>query len=287
LLSKVNSAISAKNPLWTAMSDLHTDTYIILPWAIVAMLVTAAFLAGLIDSIAGGGGLITVPVLLLAGFPPVAALGTNKLQSLFGSGSAVLAYATKGHIKPRAQIGSALLAFVGAVIGAGLATVLPGQILQAVLPFLLVAIALFFLLKPDLGDIDRAERLRPALFAVLLVPVIGFYDGVFGPGTGSFFMLAFVALAGYGVLKATAHTKLLNFASNVGGFVGFAIAGAVVWKIGLAMGLAQFAGAQIGSRLAMKNGAKLIRPLLVIVCFALAAKLLSDPANPVRLWIGL
>ena len=137
-----------------------------------------------------------------------------------------------------------------------------------------------------MGDIDRARRLSPFLFGLIIVPLIGFYDGVFGPGAGSFFMLAFVALAGYGLLKATAHTKLLNFASNLGGFAVFALVGVISWKIGLMMGLAQFAGAQVGSRLAMKNGARIIKPLLVITCVALAAKLIADPANPVRVWLG-
>jgi uncharacterized membrane protein YfcA len=160
-------------------------------------------------------------------------------------------------------------------------------VFRAFLPFLLVAIALYFALKPNMDDIDRARRLSAFLFGLIVVPLIGFYDGVFGPGTGSFFMLAFVALAGYGLLKATAHTKLLNFASNLGAFAVFAFVGVISWKIGLMMGAAQFAGAQAGSRLAMKNGARIIKPLLVITCVALAVKLISDPANPVRVWFGI
>lgn len=251
------------------------------------LLVLAAFLAGFVDSIAGGGGLITIPALLLAGAPPVHALGTNKLQGMFGAASATWTYARHGHVDLRVQILPALLSFAGAILGALTATVLPGKIFGAVLPLLLVAIALYFALKPGLDDLDRAERLRPALFGVIVVPAIGFYDGLFGPGTGSFFMLAFVALAGYGVLRATAHTKMLNLASNIGGLVLFALAGAVYWKTGLAMGAAQFAGAQLGSRLAMKGGARLIKPVLVVVCLALAVKLVSDPAHPLRVWLGV
>lgn len=240
------------------------------------LLLAAAFMAGFVDSIAGGGGLIAVPALLLAGFSPVEALGTNKLQGLFGSGSATVAYARKGHVDLKAQIGPAVLAATGAALGALLATVIPGEIFRVFLPFLLIAIALYFAFKPSMGDIDRARRLSPFLFGLIVVPVVGFYDGVFGPGAGSFYMLAFVALAGYGLLKATAHTKLLNFASNLGGFAVFAVVGVVSWKVGLMMGVAQFLGAQVGSRLAMKNGAKIIKPLLVITCVALAAKLLLD-----------
>jgi len=254
---------------------------------LLLFLAVAAFIAGFMDSIAGGGGLITVPVLLLSGIGPVEALGTNKLQSLFGSGSAAWAYGSKGHVDIRRQIPAALLSFAGAVAGALLATMLPGDILRALLPMLLIAIALYFWLKPNMDDIDRQQRMTPFLFGLTVVPLIGFYDGVFGPGTGSFFMLAFVALAGYGLLKATAHTKLLNFASNTGGFVVFALFGAVYWKVGLIMGAAQFIGARVGAGLAMRNGSRLIKPMLIIACIALAGRLLADPTNPLRVWSGI
>ena len=192
----------------------------------IAMLAAAAFAAGFVDSIAGGGGLISVPALLLAGFTPVESLGTNKLQGLFGTGSATLAYAASGQVDPRRQWRAAVLSFFGATLGALTATRVPDDVLRAALPIVLIAIALYFALKPNLADVDRAERLSPLRFSATLVPLIGFYDGVFGPGAGSFFMLAFVALAGYGVLKATAHTKLLNFASNIGGFAVFGGCGA-------------------------------------------------------------
>ena len=254
---------------------------------ILAFLFLAAFVAGFIDSIAGGGGLVTVPALLLAGIPPLATLGTNKLQSLFGAGSATLAYALKGHVRLKEQLPMALMSFIGAVIGAKVTTYIPGDVLKAFLPLLLIAVALYFALKRNMGDADRHARLRPLVFGLTFVPVIGFYDGMFGPGTGSFFMLAFVTMAGFGMLKATAHTKLLNFASNIGGFVVFFLSGVIIWKVGLTMAVGQFLGAQTGSRLAMRNGAKIIRPLLVITCMALAVKLLADPANPVRVWLAM
>ncbi|HTO33422.1 MAG TPA: TSUP family transporter [Pararhizobium sp.] len=254
---------------------------------IFALLFLAAFFAGFIDSIAGGGGMITVPAMLLAGIPPLETLGTNKLQSLFGSGSASLAYARKGHVNLREQLPMAVMSALGAALGALLATIVPGDVLKAVLPFMLVGIALYFALKPSVGDVDRAQRMTPFLFSLTIVPLIGFYDGVFGPGTGSFFMMAFIALAGFGVLKATAHTKFLNFGSNIGAFVVFLLYGVVLWKVGLLMGAGQFAGAQVGSRFAMKNGAKIIKPLLVVTCIALAIKLLSDPTHPLRLWLGM
>lgn len=153
---------------------------------IPVLLILAAFAAGFIDSIAGGGGLITVPVLLLSGMSPVRSLGTNKLQSLFGSASATIAYAQKGHVDLKKQLPSALMSALGGVGGALLAGFLPGDLLRAFLPVLLIAIALYFALKPNMGDIDRTRRMTPFLFGLTIVPLIGFYDGLFGPGTGSF-----------------------------------------------------------------------------------------------------
>lgn len=254
---------------------------------LLLLLFAAGLLAGFVDAIAGGGGMITIPAMLLAGIPPLQVLGTNKLQSLFGSGSASLAYARHGHVDLRQQLPMALVAAVGAALGALLATVVPGDVLKAALPFLLVGIAIYFGLKPDAGEVDRHRRMGTTAFTLGFVPVIGFYDGVFGPGTGSFLMLGFISLAGYGLLKATAHTKFLNFGSNLGAFAVFVAFGAILWKVGLVMGAGQFLGAQLGSRFAMKQGARIIKPLLVVVSLALAAKLLSDPAHPLRLWLGL
>ncbi|WEZ83214.1 TSUP family transporter [Rhizobium sp. 32-5/1] len=254
---------------------------------LLAFLFIAALLAGFIDSIAGGGGMITIPAMLIAGIPPLETLGTNKLQSLFGSGSASIAYARSGHVNLIEQLPMVASAILGGAVGAALATIVPGDVLKIVMPFLLIAIALYFGFKPNISDVDQTRRMTPFLFGLTFVPLIGFYDGVFGPGTGSFFMLGFVTLAGFGVLKATAHTKFLNFGSNIGSFVVFAFYGVVLWKTGLVMGAGQFIGAQIGSRFAMKNGARIIKPLLVVTCIALAIKLLADPAHPIRVSMGL
>ncbi|MDY8108207.1 TSUP family transporter [Fulvimarina sp. 2208YS6-2-32] len=245
-----------------------------MPVDILLLLVAAAFVAGYIDAVAGGGGLITIPALLLSGMDPLTVLGTNKVQGMFGSGSATLAYAAKGHVDLKSQWPAALASGVGAAGGALLAFVVPTQILETLLPFLLVAVAIFFAVRPGLGDLDRERRVSPAFFVGFAVPLIGAYDGLFGPGTGSFFMIAFVTLAGYGVLKATAHTKLLNFSSNIGSLIVFVFGGAVMWSVGLSMGVAQFLGARLGAATAMRFGSRLIRPLLVVTCLALAAKLL-------------
>lgn len=243
---------------------------------LIVLLIGAAFVAGFVDSIAGGGGLITVPALMLAGVPPITALATNKVQGLFGAGMAAITYARAGHVDLRRQIFPAGLAFVGAALGAVLASHLPVAVIRIGLPFLLIAIALFFAFKPGLDDVDKVQRITPLMFTATLVPFVGLYDGLLGPGTGAFFMLGFVGLAGYGILKATAHTKLLNFASNIGGLCGFMVVAKPLWVLGLAMGGAQIAGAYLGSTLATRIGARLIKPVLVLASTALALRLMWD-----------
>lgn len=245
---------------------------------VVALLAAAAGVAGFVDSIAGGGGLITVPALMLAGLPPDQALATNKVQGSFGAATAAASYARSGLVDLRAQLPTAALAFGAGIAGAALVTAIPTGALRVILPVVLIAVALFFALKPGLDDTDRAARLTRGAFALTAVPVVGFYDGLIGPGAGAFYMLSFVMLAGFGVLRATAHTKLLNFASNLGGLAAFALTGQPLWLVGLAMGAAQMAGAWAGSRVAMRIGARVIKPLLVVTSTALALRLLWQMA---------
>jgi uncharacterized membrane protein YfcA len=215
-----------------------------------------------------------LPALLLAGLNPVAALATNKLQGTFGTASATYAFWKKGRLNPRAHIREVVLVFIGSAFGVLAVAYAPTRFLNAVMPVLLITVAIYFILSPKLTDTSSHPRLAPAYFTFGFAPVIGFNDGLFGPGTGSFFMLALVALFGCGIVDATGRTKLFNFTSNVAALIMFAFGGKIVWTIGLAMGVAQFAGAQIGARLAMRNGAKIIRPLLVIMCLAMALRLL-------------
>lgn len=243
---------------------------------VLALLMAAAFIAGIVDSIAGGGGLITLPVLVLAGAPPVTAIATNKVQGVFGAGMAAYTYARGGHVDLRKQRKPAMIAFFAAAFGALLTSHLPTDVIRLGLPVLLIGIALFFGFKPGLNDVDRAERLTPVVFALSVVPLVAFYDGLIGPGAGAFYMLGFVALGGYGVLRATAHTKLLNFASNAGGIATYALVAQPWWFVGLAMGAAQMAGAWVGSKLAMRVGSKLIKPVLVTAATALALRLIWD-----------
>ncbi len=240
------------------------------------LLIGVAFVSGFVDAIAGGGGLIVVPFLLLTGMNPLEVLGTSKLQALFGSGSATLKYAQQGLVNLNTQWKSALICGLASLLGAMLVSLLPTEILERALPIILIVVAIYFSLSKKLTDEDRNPRIPPWKYALFIAPLIAFYDGIFGPGAGTFYMLGFVLLSGYGLIRATAHTKLLNFASNIGAFVFFAAIGAVSWKIGLFMGGGQFLGARLGAKFAIKGGAKVIKPLIVITTIALALKLLTS-----------
>jgi uncharacterized protein len=251
-----------------------------LPLTSVLLLMLVALAAGFIDSIAGGGGLLTMPAMLIAGLPQVDTLATNKLQSSFGSFSATWTFARAGRIDFRRSASWIGFTFFGAMAGAMAASALPVDALKIVLPVLLIAVALFFLFSPKLKDEDVRARLSPMAFGPLIGMTIGFYDGVFGPGTGSFFMIGFVLLLGFGILKATAHTKLLNFTSNIAALLIFFYGGHVNIPLGIAMGLGQFVGARLGAGVAIRSGIALIRPMLVAVSLIMVFKLAYDA------WLG-
>lgn len=250
-------------------------------WTLVA-LAAVALIAGFIDSIAGGGGLLALPSLLLAGLDPVSALATNKLQGTFGTASAAHTFWKKGMLDPSQHALTVALVFAGAALGVAAVAYAPTTLLSAAMPPLLIAIAIYFALTPRLSNLESKPKLPRGAFTFVVAPLIGFYDGIFGPGTGSFFMLSLVALFGLGVVAATGQTKLFNFTSNISALAMFALGGKIVWVVGLVMGIGQLIGAQVGARLAIRNGAAIIRPLLVVVCIGMAVKLLLNAGNP--LW---
>ncbi|WMC11789.1 TSUP family transporter [Oceanimonas pelagia] len=252
----------------------------------LGLLALAALLAGFIDAIAGGGGLITVPALLATGMPPTMALATNKLQSCFGSFSASFYYLRRGLIDWRIMKWAVACTFVGSMLGTLLVQRIDASVLEKVLPFLLAAFALYFLFSPRVGDEDRSRRLGVIPFALVVGTGVGFYDGFFGPGTGSFFALGFIALAGYSMGKATAHTKLLNFTSNFASLLFFMLGGQVVWIAGLAMAGGQFLGARLGSRMVVTRGTRMIRPMLVTVSLVMSARLLWQQYPQLFDWMG-
>lgn len=267
------------------MPDLSTWLEIGLPFTSVAMLIVAALIAGFVDAIAGGGGLITVPAMLLAGVSPVNAIATNKLQGTFGVASSTLTFWRAGRIEKKLMMPLAGAAFLGGVLGAAFVHIAPVSLLRLIIPFILIAIALYMLLSPKLGDEDAAPRMRPWAFAMSFGLGIGIYDGVFGPGAGTFYLIGLILICGFRMMHAIAHTKLMNLASNLGALIFFALAGAINVPLGLAMGLAAAIGAWLGARSTLRFGAGLIRPLVVVISLVMALRLMLDGAHPVGLWL--
>jgi len=251
------------------------EWFAVAPW-LLGVLFLVALLAGFIDSIAGGGGLLTVPALLAAGLSPAQALATNKLQSVGGSFSASLYFIRRKAVDLREQKLNIALTFIGSLAGALLVQHVQGDILRQLLPLLVIAIGLYFLLMPRIGEEDRHRRLHGLPFALVAGGCVGFYDGFFGPGAGSFYALAFVTLCGYNLAKSTAHAKVLNFTSNLGGLLLFMLGGKVVWGVGVVMLVGQVCGARLGARMVLTRGQTLIRPMIVIVSAVMSVKLLYD-----------
>ncbi|MEQ1687464.1 MAG: TSUP family transporter [Sphingopyxis sp.] len=248
-----------------------TDPAMIEPW-IYAALTSVAVLTGFIDAIAGGGGLIMLPALLYAGLPPHVVLGTNKLQSMFGTAMAARNYHRAGLFEVRPNLFAMALVFAGACAGALLVQRFAADALRLIVPLLLIAVALYTLLSPQMNDEDRHARLSPRGYASV-AGGIGFYDGFFGPGAGQFFAVSLVGLRGLGLTRATGLTKLFNLTSNVASVLIFALGGQVAWLLGLSMAAGAMAGAWIGSHSALRLRARLIRPLFLAISLALTARL--------------
>jgi len=241
---------------------------------LLPILFLTGLVAGLVDSIAGGGGLITIPVLLGVGMPPQIALGTNKLQASFGSGSAMLTFVRSGTVRLNdCRIGIAYTA-VGAALGTITVQMLDPAILRHVIPWLLVAIVLYTLLTPRLGYEEIHPRMKPSPFYFAAGLVLGFYDGFLGPGTGSFWVMALMLGLGFNMTRATGYTKVMNFTSNVASLALFIFGGSVLWREGLIMGTGQFVGARIGAHMVVRKGTHFIRPVFITMVLAITAKLI-------------
>lgn len=262
-------------------------------WFVVSLLMLAvlfliSILAGFIDSLAGGGGLLTIPALLAVGIPPTQALATNKLQACGGSFSASLYFIRRKVVSLKQQKLTILMTFIGSTAGALLVQHLKSDVLRQILPLLIIGIGLYFLLMPRLGEEDRQRRLYGLPFALIAGGCVGFYDGFFGPAAGSFYALAFVTLCGFNLAKSTAHAKVLNATSNIGGLLLFILGGKVIWGTGFIMLVGQFLGARMGSRLVLTKGQRLIRPMIVIVSVVMSAKLLYDNhGQEIFQWLGI
>ena len=244
--------------------------------ATALFLLAASFFAGFIDSIAGGGGLIQLPALLI-GLPKsetAEVLGTNKLSSVFGTTTAAALYRKQIKPDPKVLIAMALPAFLGSAGGALLASKIPTSSMRPMVLVLLIVVAVYTWFKPDLGKFENLRHLPKRRFQIAACAgvVIGFYDGIFGPGTGSFLMLILVASLGYAFITASAIAKVVNVATNVGAIMVFGINGAVIWQIGIILGVANISGAILGARLAIKGGSTLVRKVFLIVTVALIVK---------------
>jgi uncharacterized protein len=242
----------------------------------LALLFGTGLAAGFVDSIAGGGGLITVPVLMSLGIDPKLALGTNKLQASFGSGSAAWHYARAKTVPLKDCARGFAFSLLGAALGTLTVQQLDPSFLRRAIPVLLIVVALYTLLKPRLGAQDIHPRMQRAWFDVAFELLIGFYDGFFGPGAGTFWTMAFMLGVGFNMTRATGYTKVMNFASNLSSLAFFLAAGQVLFVAGITMGLGQILGARIGSRMVIARGTTFIRPIFIAVVLAVTTKLLYD-----------
>jgi len=245
----------------------------------LALLIAAALVAGFVDAIAGGGGLVTLPALMAAGLPPHAALGTNKGQSIFGTLAAIIRFRHAGMIDPaRARI-TFPLGFLGSLGGAGLVLLVAPAVLRPIVLVLLVGAAAFVATRRSaaaaVGAAPRSPRARVAILATAAF-FIGSYDGFFGPGTGTFLIVAFVGLLGDSLRDASASAKVVNFASNLAAFVVFAVNGVILWRVALPMAVANSLGGWLGAHLTVRGGDKVVRRVVLVVVAALVIKIARD-----------
>ena len=250
------------------MTDLTTSTLVVL--------FSAGGLAGFVDSIAGGGGIITVPALLAVGIPPHQALATNKLQSSCGSLTAAMNYTKRGLMNPRELFTGFFFSFIGAMAGAIVVQHCSAGFLETTIIVLLSALFIYTALSPKLGFEQRPHKLHPFLFYTFFGLLLGFYDGFFGPGTGNFWTIALVVLLGLDLKQATAQTKLFNVTSNIVALAVFLSSGLVLWSAGIAMGAGQIIGAYCGSTLVSKKEIHFIRIFFLIVVAATIIKLIFE-----------
>ena len=246
---------------------------------------SASLLAGLIDSIVGGGGLVLVPA-LFAAFPtaaPATLLGTNKSASIWGTGIATWQYSKRVHLRWRALAPAALAGFLASLAGAWLITILSPDILRKALPVVLTLVLLYTLAKKEMGQVHqpRLSGAQESMSLCAIAILIGFYDGFFGPGTGSFLVFLLVRLLGYDFLHASAHAKLINTATNLAAVILFAFKGHVWLQLALLMAVSNIVGSLIGTHLVLKHGTALVRKAFIAVVSLL---ILKTSADALRLW---
>ena len=255
-----------------------------LPLATLVLLVAVAFVAGWVDAVVGGGGLIQLPALLLglpAGTPPAAILGTNKLSSMWGTGTSAVTYARRVRPDWRTVLPLVVGAAAGAAVGAQLAKLLPKDAFTPIVLVALVGVGLYTWRRPELGLVTAMRHTGGAHYGrtAAIGLAIGAYDGFLGPGTGSFFVIALVGVLGYGFLEASAKAKIANLVTNLAALAVFAAHGTVLWGLGLSMGAANLLGGYLGARTAIARGSAFVRRVFLVVVAALALKLAYDTAR--------
>jgi len=246
--------------------EITVFTYIIL--------FVLAFFAGLISSVAGSGGLITLPALLWLGLPPLNALATNKVQSSLGTLSSAWNFFRQGYLDIKPLYWFLVMAILGSVAGTCLVQRFDGTTLSRLIPFLLLGIALYFLMLPNVSGTDFRAKISRQRFAYTAALGMGFYGGFFGPGMGTIMPFLFVWLLGHNLVKATAETKLMILAVNGSSALIFVFSGYVIWQLAIGMSIAQILGARLGSNLVMIRGANFVQPIIIWVTIVVAIQLL-------------
>ncbi len=238
---------------------------------LLLVLFVVASVAGWVDAIAGGGGLLTVPAMLVVGLPPASAIATNKLQGSVGTLVAALFFIRRGAVSVSDNASAIITVCVGAVCGGFVITRVDVSLLDFIVPVLLASVAVYYLLFAGDLDASRTAPVERSYFNKTVVPGLGFYDGFFGPGTGSLMTSSYVAFRGMPIKTATAHAKVLNCASNVAALVSFLVFGEIALVVGVVMLVGQLIGAYFGARAAWTAGARLIKPMIVVMCLAMTA----------------
>lgn len=247
--------------------------------ATILLVVVAGLAAGWIDAVVGGGGLLQLPALLLIpGITPVQALATNKMGSIFGTTTSAVTYYRRAHPDLKTALPMAAVALLGSFGGAALAVSLPSSLFKPIIVVALIAVAIFTALRPTVGELTKLRHTGGRHYgtAVGIGLAIGFYDGLIGPGTGSFLIIAMVTFLGYNFLAASAKAKIVNMATNLGALAFFLPNGALLWGVGLILGVANMVGGYLGARMAVKQGSKFIRVVFLVVVGALICKLGYD-----------
>jgi len=239
---------------------------------LLIFLFTIAIVGGFVDAVAGGGGLLTIPALLLTGMSPIQAIATNKLQGSFGTLSASIAMLRNKQVTLSKIWPSIISSLIGAILGAIAVQLSDDKFLEFLIPVVIATIGLYFLFSPNAGKVETKPKTSINSWRYTCVPLIGFYDGYVGPGAGMFYTLGGVALRGRNLIAATANAKILNFTSNFASLVIFIVGGKVIWIAGLVMIFGQILGGYLGAISVIKGGVNFIRPMIIVMCFLMLIK---------------